>query len=82
MPSEAVRLRFLLPWRSYRKGAEITLEGAICRQLLGMSWYGRRIVERIDQPATEPEREQSSEKKARTSRKQLRAVVGTQEFSE
>ncbi len=46
-----IKLRFRIAWGAYRKGAIIEPLSAMHRnQLLGIVWYGQRVVEVVEEP--------------------------------
>ena len=50
----APRLRFLLAWGAYPKGAIITPTGVQRDRLLAIRWYGERVVELVQPEVSLP----------------------------
>lgn len=50
----APRLRFLLAWGGYSKGAIITPPGVLRDHLMAVRWYGHRVVELVQSEVTLP----------------------------
>ncbi len=53
-----IKLRFLLAWGAYSKGAVIVPPGVLRDHYLGLRWYGRKVVEvvqEVETPAPPPE---------------------------
>lgn len=52
--SPAPRLRFLLAWGGYSKGAIITPPGVLRDRLMAVRWYGQRVVELLPEASLPP----------------------------